>query len=196
VIQQVAIYARVSTDEQDTARQVRELREYAKRCNYRVAEVFIETASGAKNDRKERAKVMQLARQRKIQAILVSELSRWGRSTQDLLSTLEELATWNCSVLTMSGMDFDLSTATGRLMVTILAGVSEFERGLLKERIASGIAHARTKGTRFGRPPGKDKSRDKEVMQLVNAGKSYREIRDLIQISPTTVTQIVKRNRA
>jgi putative DNA-invertase from lambdoid prophage Rac len=195
VIQKVAIYARVSTDEQDALRQVSELREFATRSNYCVEEVFIETASGAKNDRKERAKVMLLARQRKIQAVLVSEMSRWGRSTQDLLSTLEELASWNCSVLTLTGMDFDMSTATGRLMVTILAGVSEFERGLLRERITSGIKHAKAKGVKFGRPAGKDKSRDKNVMQLVAAGKSYREIRDLIHISPTTVMEIVKRNK-
>ena len=77
---QVAIYCRVSTDDQTCDRQERDLRAFAKRAGLKVVAVFKETASGAKNDRAERNKVMALARAHKIDAILVTELSRWGRS--------------------------------------------------------------------------------------------------------------------
>src|SRR6516164_8437343 len=85
---QVAIYCRVSTDDQSCERQERELRAFAKRAGHKIVGVFKETASGARNDRVERNKVMALARNHEIDAILVTELSRWGRSTQDLVSTL------------------------------------------------------------------------------------------------------------
>lgn len=191
----VAIYTRVSTDEQDNERQVRELEDYARRCGYDVVETVVEVASGARNDRKGRAKVMQLARTRCIKAILVSELSRWGRSTEDLLHTLQDLAAHEVSLLALSGMTFDMSSATGKLMVTILAGVSEFERELLRERINSGLKNAKAKGVKLGRPPGKDVKHDKKVMQLVAEKRSYRWIAHELQISKTTVNDIVQRNR-
>ena len=82
---QVAIYSRVSTDDQSCARQERDLRAFAKRSWHKIAAVFKETVSGAEDDRPERKKVMALAQAREINAILVTELSRWGRSTQDLV---------------------------------------------------------------------------------------------------------------
>jgi DNA invertase Pin-like site-specific DNA recombinase len=81
---QVAIYCGVSTDDQSCARQERDLRAFARRAGHTVVGVFKETASGARNDRVERNKVMALARNHEIDAILVTELSRWGRSTQEL----------------------------------------------------------------------------------------------------------------
>ena len=82
---QVAIYCRVSTDDQSCERQERDLRAFAKQAGHKIVGVFKETASGARNDRIERRKVMALARNHEIDAILVTELSRWGRSTQDLV---------------------------------------------------------------------------------------------------------------
>ena len=85
----VAIYCRVSTDEQSCDRQERDLVSYAQLSGFEVIAVYKETASGAKDARPERKKVMALAQAQKIAAIIVSELSRWGRSTPDILSTLE-----------------------------------------------------------------------------------------------------------
>jgi DNA invertase Pin-like site-specific DNA recombinase len=101
---QVAIYCRVSTDDQSCERQERDLRAFAKRAGHEIVAVFRETASGAKNDRAERKKVMALAQARKIDAILVTELSRWGRSTQDLVQTLDDLHSWKVSVLAQTGL--------------------------------------------------------------------------------------------
>jgi putative DNA-invertase from lambdoid prophage Rac len=127
---QVAIYCRVRTEDRSWERQERDLRAFAKRAGHEIVAVFRETASGAKNDRAERKKVMALAQARKIDAILVTELSRWGRSTQDLVQTLDDLHSWKVSVLAQTGLSFDLSTASGKLMRTIMAGLAEFERDL------------------------------------------------------------------
>jgi putative DNA-invertase from lambdoid prophage Rac len=88
--QRAAIYCRVSTADQSCARQERDLAAFAARAGYDVG-IFKETGSGAKTDRVERKKVMTLAQARQIDVVLVAELSRWGRSTLDLLHTLTEL---------------------------------------------------------------------------------------------------------
>ena len=127
---------------------------FAKRAGHHVVGVFKETASGTRNDRAERQKVMDLARAREIDAILVTELSRWGRSTQDLVQTLDDLHSWKVSVLAQTGLSFDLSTASGKLMRTIMAGLAEFERDLIRDRVKSGLAAARARGVALGRKIG------------------------------------------
>ncbi|WP_256939957.1 recombinase family protein, partial [Klebsiella pneumoniae] len=92
-----AIYCRVSTADQSCERQEFDLRAFAGRAGYDVVGIFKETGSGTKLDRAERKKVLALAQSRQIDAILVTELSRWGRSTLDLLNTLRELENWKVS---------------------------------------------------------------------------------------------------
>ena len=120
--------------------------------------VFKETASGADNARPERAKVLALARGREIDAILVTELSRWGRSTQDLVQKLD-VHGWKVSVLAQTGFSFDLSTSSGKLMRTIMAGLAEFERDPIRGRAKSGLAAARAMGVRLGRQVGQPSGR-------------------------------------
>jgi putative DNA-invertase from lambdoid prophage Rac len=144
--QNAAIYCRVSTVDQSCERQERDLRAFAERAGYEVIGVFKETGSGAKLDRIERRKVMALAQAHRVDAVLVTELSRWGRSTLDLLETLRELEARRVSLVALSGMTFDLASATGRMMATMLAGISEFERDLLRERVRSGLAVAKARG--------------------------------------------------
>lgn len=105
-----AIYARVSTTDQSCDRQVTELAAFAERGGYEVVGVFRETAPGTRANRVARNQVIDLAQARKIDAVLVTELSRWGRSTQDLLDTLHRLAAWKVSVIALSGMTFELDT--------------------------------------------------------------------------------------
>jgi putative DNA-invertase from lambdoid prophage Rac len=90
-----------------------------------VIGVFKETGSGMKLDRAERHKIMALAQARRIDAVLVTELSRWGRSTTDLLATLKELEARRVSVVALNGMTFDLTTPHGRMMATMLAGIAD-----------------------------------------------------------------------
>ena len=152
--QRAALYCRVSTNDQSCARQERDLVAFAGCAGYEVVGVFKETGSGIKLDRAERRKIMALAQARRIDAVLVTELSRWGRSTTDLLATLKELEARRVSVVALNGMTFDLTTPHGRMMATMLAGIAEFERELIQERIRSGIAAAKARGKQLGRQPG------------------------------------------
>lgn len=160
--------------------------------------VFKETASGASVDRTARNRIIGLAQARQIDAILVTELSRWGRSTQDLLDTLNRLAGWKVSVVAMSGMTFELDTPHGRMMATMLAGVAQFERDLLSERVKSGLAAARARGKKLGRQNGQCPKSDRlapKVVQAVAKGRSYRWIARDLGISKNTVLDIMKRHR-
>lgn len=196
--QRAVIYARVSTSDQSCERQLNDLMGFADRAEYTVVGIFKETASGTKSNRKERNKVMALAQSRKIDAILVTELSRWGRSTTDLLDTMNKLAGWNISVVAMSGMTFELNTPHGRMMATLLAGIAQFERDLVSERVKSGLAAAKARGKILGRKPGYRPKSDRlapKVLRLVEEGRSYRWIARDLGISKNTVSEIVKRSK-
>lgn len=198
MIQRVAIYCRVSTADQSCERQERDLKEFAEKRGYQVIQIFKETSSGAKNDRAQRKALLALAKSREIDAILITELSRWGRSLVDLVTTMEDLESWRVSLVAMSGNDFDMSTASGKAMVRMIGVMAEFERELIKERVKSGLANARAKGKILGRrigqnPSDKYKSR---VLKHIADGRSYRWIEHEMQISKTTVNAIVKRHRA
>ena len=191
MVQRVALYTRVSTTDQSCERQVAELTAYAERSNFEIVAVVKETASGAKNDRAERKMVLDLARKRKIDLVLVSELSRWGRSTADLRSTIQDLADRQVAIRALNGPDLDISTAQGKLMLNLLAAISEFERDLLQERIKSGIAHARSKGTKSGKAIGRPAfDRAERVERLLSEGRTVRSIAGELGISKTTVMKV------
>lgn len=196
--QRAAIYARVSTADQSCERQLRDLVGFAERGGYEVVEVFRETASGMKANRSARGEVMKLAQARHIDAVLVTELSRWGRSTQDLLDTLNRLSGWRMSVVAMSGMTFEVDTPHGRMMATMLAGIAQFERDMLSERVRSGLAAARARGRTLGRQAGDRPKSDRlapKVLALVAEGRSYRWIARDLGLSKNTVAAIVGRAR-
>ena len=196
--QRAAIYCRVSTQDQSCERQERDLTAFATRASYEVVGVFKETGSGAKLDRAERKKVLALAQERAIDAVLVTELSRWGRGTLDLLHTLQELEARRVSVIAMSGLAFDLVTPHGRMMATVLASLAEFERELIRERVRSGMAAAKARGKRLGRQPGQRPKSDRlapKVLALVAQGRSYRPIGRELGLSKNTVADIVRRKR-
>jgi putative DNA-invertase from lambdoid prophage Rac len=101
--QSAALYCRVSTADQTCARQERDLRAFAKKAGYKVVGVWKETASGTKDERAERKKVLALDQACKVDVILVTELTRWGRSMLDLFHTLQDLQAWDVSLVAQTG---------------------------------------------------------------------------------------------
>jgi len=194
----IAIYCRVSTTDQSCDRQAKDLLAYAKKADFKVVDVWKETASGTKQNRAERQKVMALAQARQIDAILVTELTRWGRSTLDLIQTLQDLQSWDVSLIAQTGLQFDLTTPQGRLIAQLMAALAEFERDLVSERVRSGLAAAKAGGKVLGRQSGQRIKSDllaPKVIQMVENKVSYRTIAHDLKLSKTTVTEIVKRHR-
>ena len=134
----VAIYARVSAPGQHTiAMQKRQLREYAKRREWKIARVVEEVGSGAKR-RPKRDELLAAARRRELDAILVWRLDRWGRSLSDLVVTLEELQELGVAFVSLTEA-FDLTTPTGRAMAGMVAVFAAFEREIRSERVRAGV---------------------------------------------------------
>lgn len=149
-----ALYHRVSTLEQDPAGARAELRASAERMGARVVLEVEETGSGALNNRPGLLEVLEAARRGRIELVLVVALDRWGRSPLDLLTNLRELEGAGVRFVALrQGLDLrGGGDAMSRLMLSVLAGVAEFERELGRERTRAGVARARARGARLGRP--------------------------------------------
>jgi DNA invertase Pin-like site-specific DNA recombinase len=114
------------------------------------------------------------------------------------MQTIHELQGWNVSLIAQTGFQFDISTAQGKLLASLMASLAEFERDLLRERTRSGLAAAKARGKKLGRQQGDRPKSDKlerKVLELISAGQSYRQIAGIVQLSKTTVMGIVHRNR-
>ena len=136
------LYARVSTNDQQTLpMQTRAMREYAARRGWTIAVQVREVGSGAAK-REAREKLLEAARRREIDVVLVWRLDRWGRSVTDLLATLQELEHLGVGFVSLTEA-LDLTTPAGRAMAGLLAIFAEFEREILRERTRAGLAHAR-----------------------------------------------------
>src|SRR5512142_2562597 len=183
-------YARVSTNDQQTlAMQNRAMREYAARRGWTIALQVREVNSGAAK-REAREKLLEAARRRQIDAVLVWRLDRWDRSVTDLLVTLQELEHLGVGFVSLTEA-LDLTTPTGRAMAGLLAVFAEFEREILRERVRAGVAHARQNGTKLGRPMTAAIHAD-QVRKLYRAGTSKSEIARRLQIGRTSVRRILK----
>ena len=192
-MKRVAIYCRVSTKDQDCARQESELTALAERSGYEVVGVFKETASGSSRDRPIRKQVLDMVNKRLIDVVLVSELSRWGRSTTDLLDTIESIFSKGCSLIPLQGLTFDPSGSMGKLLLTLFSALAEFERNQLIERTLSGLEEAKRRGKKLGRPPEWNKFRKygQQIVELKEQGLSVRDIAKELKISPTTVQKAI-----
>src|SRR5579864_7856633 len=183
------LYARVSTQDQQTLPlQNRALREYAARRGWTVALQVKEVGSGA-SQREMREKLLDAARRREIDVVLVWRLDRWGRSVTDLLATLQELSHLGVGFVSLTEA-LDLTTPLGRAMAGLLAVFAEFEREILRERVCAGLAHARQNGKRLGRPPSAA-LQYAPVRKLHRAGISKSEIARRLQIGRTSVRRIL-----
>jgi putative DNA-invertase from lambdoid prophage Rac len=190
VLLRAGLYARVSTHDQQTIPlQTRAMREYAARRGWTIALQIKEIGSGA-SQREKREQLLEAARRREIDVVLVWRLDRWGRSVTDLLATLQELEHLGVGFVSLTEA-LDLTTPAGRAMAGLLAIFAEFEREILRERVRAGLAHARRNGQRLGRPMTAGLSAD-QVRKLCRAGTSKSEIARQLQIGRTSVRRILK----
>ncbi len=180
----MGLYARVSTHDQQTlALQRNALVAYAQQRRGAIVAV-VEGVSSGVNERLQREELMRAARRRELDTIVVWRLDRWGRSLADLVSTLQELHELGIGFISLSEA-LDFATPTGRAMAGMLAVFAEFERGILRERVKAGIAEARRRGTRHGRPPTVAHQAE-EVRQLYAEGLSKSAIARRLGIGRTT----------
>src|SRR5450432_2381098 len=185
----VGLYARVSTHGRQTLPlQMRAMREYAVRRAWTIAVQIKEVGSGAA-EREMRQKLLDAARRREIDIVLVWRLDRWGRSLVDLVVTLKELAALGVGFVSLTEA-LDLTTPTGRAMAGLLSVFAEFEHEILRERIRAGIAEARSQGKHIGRPVTVGKKAS-QIGKLHRAGVSKAEIARRLEIGRTSVRRIL-----
>src|SRR6516164_4400967 len=155
-------YARVSTDGQTLASQDAQL--HAAGC----AKVYSEKVSGARIDRPELAKVLRRLGEGDV--LMVTRLDRLARSTRDLLNILDTIGKAGAGFKSLADTWADTTTAHGRLMLTILGGLAEFERELIAARTGEGRKRAKARGVRFGRPPSLTAHQRQEAIQRLAEG--------------------------
>jgi putative DNA-invertase from lambdoid prophage Rac len=185
----VGLYARVSTQDQQTLPlQMRAMCEYAVTRGWTIVVQVKEVESGA-SERQLRQKLMEAARRREIDIVLVWRLDRWGRSLPDLVSTLEELNHLGVGFVSLTEA-LDLTTSTGRAMAGLLSVFAAFEHEILRERVRAGLEHARQNGKRLGRPA-TAAVKSAEIRKLHRAGISKAEIARRLDIGRTSVRRIL-----
>jgi len=183
------LYARVSTlDQQTLPMQNRAMRDYAARRGWTIAMQVKEVGPGASLCQM-REKILEAARRRDIDVVLVWRLDRWGRSVTDLLATLQELEHLGVGFVSLTEA-LDLTTPAGRAMAGLLAVFAGFEREILGERVRAGLAHARQNGKQLGRPltAGLHAS---QIDKLHRSGISKSEIARRLNIGRTSVRRIL-----
>jgi DNA invertase Pin-like site-specific DNA recombinase len=175
-------YGRVSTDGQSLTAQVAELK--AANCN----EIYQEKISGAKSDRKQLTRL--LARLGKGDVLVVTRLDRLARSTRDLLNLLGAVADKGAGFKSLRDTWADTTTAHGRLMLTVLGGLAEFERELIRSRTSEGRERAKARGVVMGRRPKLTQHQRQEAIARGEAGESLVDIGRSYNVSHSTISRL------
>src|SRR5262244_3077561 len=175
-------YARVSTRDQDLALQLNELT--AAGC----AKVFKEKASGARSDRPELAKV--IGRLEPGDVLVVTRLDRLARSTRDLLNVLDELGKREVGFKSLKDAWAATTTPHGKLMLTVLGGLAEFERELIRTRTGEGRKRAKARGVRFGRPAALTPHQRQEAIQRLAQGEAQADVARSFNVSQATISRL------
>jgi DNA invertase Pin-like site-specific DNA recombinase len=184
----VAVYARVSTTQQTVQNQLDALREVASRSGYSIVEEFVdEGISGAKGrvDRPALDRMLRDCAKRRFDMVMVWDISRLGRSLQNLIEVMNELQSLKVDLFfVQQGMD--TSTASGRMMFSVFGALGEYERELIRERTLLGQQRARAQGVKFGRPRTvTDNTRD-AIRLMRSQGVAIRKIATTLGIGVST----------
>ena|ERR1700722_1521408 len=184
MVMRVALYGRVSTAEQNASMQIEELRAYCQRRQWDIVEEFIDSGiSGSKESRPALSRLLADAKRRRFDTVLVYRYDRFARSLRQLVNALAEFDALGIHFVSLHE-GVDTSTPNGRLVFGIFASIAEFERELIRDRVRSGLAAARARGKRIGRPNSDvDVAR---IAQLHASGASWREIERTVGVSART----------
>jgi len=177
-------YARVSTDGQTLDSQIAALTAIG------AEKVFSEKQSGAKTDRAQLAKAIAALNAGDV--LVVTRLDRLARSTRDLLNTLAQIGDRGAAFRSLADAWADTTTAHGRLMLTVLGGLAEFERELIRVRTGDGRTRAKARGVRFGRKPKLTKHQIAEALQRRSNGEPLTEIGRSYNVSHSTISRLVE----
>jgi DNA invertase Pin-like site-specific DNA recombinase len=181
-------YARVSTDEQDTAAQVAALKEAG------CERIFRETASGGRWDRPELHRLLDQLREGDV--VVVWKLDRLSRSLRDVLILMERLEEAKSGFRSLTEA-IDTTTPAGRMMMQMVGSFAEFERAMLRERTKAGLEAARREGRVGGRRPKLSPNQQTEIVRMVTRGdKTAADCARLFQIHPATVSRLLARAAA
>ncbi|MBR1197800.1 recombinase family protein [Bradyrhizobium sp. AUGA SZCCT0158] len=175
-------YARVSTDGQSLAAQFAELK--AAKCT----KIFQEKISGARSDRKQLMRLVAVLT--KGDVLVVTRLDRLARSTRDLLNLLATIADKGAGFRSLGDVWADTTTAHGRLMLTVLGGLAEFERELIRSRTGEGRERAKARGVILGRKPKLTTHQRKEAILRREAGEVLTDIARSYNVSHSTISRL------
>ena len=181
----IGIYARVSTKDQSCELQIRDLRSYCAARGFDLVGKYIDVGqSGAKDSRPELNKLMDDARKRQFDAIVVWRFDRFARSTKHLLLALEEFRSLGIQFISYQE-NIDTNSPLGQALFTIVSAVAQLERDLIRERVSAGIRNARANGKKLGRPM-RAVDRDR-IMRMRAEGQSLEQIAQNLGIGYGTV---------
>ena len=175
-------YARVSTQDQNLDLQLKALK------NAGCQKIFREKASGTTRQRPEFQRMLDQIRSR--DTIVVWKLDRFARSTRDLLNTVETLGEAGAKFQSLSEPWANTTTHAGKMIMTIFAGIAEFERDLIRERTGAGLQAARKRGVQFGRPRKLNPDQARLVSELLEQGKAVREIARTFKVHEATIYRL------
>ncbi len=193
----VAIYARVSTNEQTTENQVRELTEWADRAGHEVVTIYDDNGvSGAKGReyRKEFDQLLKAAIRREFDLVAAWSVDRLSRSLQDLVGFLTELHGAGVD-LYLHQQALDTTTPSGKAMFQMMGVFAEFERSMISERVKSGLARTKAKGTKLGRPMTSPKT-EAQILKLRSKGKGMLAIGKELGVGTSVVQRVVRQSAA
>jgi DNA invertase Pin-like site-specific DNA recombinase len=175
-------YARISTRDQDLAGQITELQ--ATGCG----NIFKEKSSGARTDRPELAKAIR--RLEPGDVLVVTRLDRLARSTRDLLNILDAIGKAGAGFKSLKDSWADTTTPHGRLMLTVLGGLAEFERELIRARTGEGRKRAKASGVKFGRPSVLTANQRQEALQQLANGNAQADVARTFNVSQATISRL------
>jgi DNA invertase Pin-like site-specific DNA recombinase len=176
-------YARVSTDGQSLEAQVRALTKAG------CKKVLREVASGAKTDRAHLRRLLDQLESGDV--LMVTRLDRLARSTRDLLNTLATITGKKAGFRSLGDTWADTTTSHGRLMLTVLGGLAEFERDLIRARTEEGRERAKARGVKMGRKPKLTPHQKMEAIKRRDAGEPMRDIGKSFNVSHSTISRLI-----